>query len=101
MISQIPQEMHWIFWDVDVHSLDLITHADAILARVLEYGRLTDVQWVLKYYGEDQIHNFFRTSAHPLISAKTRCFWRAYFQTGEPWASLPSWRKNSAAPWND
>jgi hypothetical protein len=94
-----PSGMRAFFWDVDYDALDLDAHADAILARVLEYGRLVDVRWALAAYGPERIRAFFRETAHPLISDRTRSFWRAYFHAEEPWAHLPAWRKSSAAPW--
>jgi hypothetical protein len=97
----LPPEMRAFFWDVDYDALDLETHADAILARVLEYGRLVDVRWALATYGPERIRAFFREVAHPLISDKTRTFWRAYFRAEEPWATPPAWRKSSAVPWLD
>jgi uncharacterized protein DUF6922 len=96
-----PPEMRAFFWDVDYDTLEFDAHADAILARVLEYGRLVDVRWALAAYGPERIRAFFRDVAHPLISDKTRIFWRAYFRAEEPWATPPTWRTNSAAPWID
>jgi hypothetical protein len=99
--SHLPPEMRAFFWDVDYDALDLETHADAILARVLEYGRLVDVRWALATYGPERIRAFFREVAHPLINDKTRTFWRAYFRAEEPWVTPPAWRKSSAVPWLD
>ncbi|CAN5875783.1 hypothetical protein BH11MYX4_BH11MYX4_57650 [soil metagenome] len=96
----LPDSMRWLFWDVDFDALDVDTQADAILARVLEEGRLQDVQALLSIYGNDRIHRFFRDVAHPLISERTRAFWRAFFDAeDEPWATLPAFRTTSAAPW--
>jgi hypothetical protein len=94
--------MRWLFWDVDLDSLHLEKHADTILARVLESGRLDDVRTLLSLYGRERIHQFFREVAHPAISARTRAFWRAFFQAeDEEWAQVPSFRTSSAAPWID
>lgn len=98
----LPRSMRWIFWDVDFEALRLQKHADAILARILENGRMEDVRWALDTYGAERIHEFFRSSGHPLISARTRAFWRAYFRAGrEKWNEPPAWRRLSSAPWRD
>ncbi len=98
----LPESLRWIFWDVDFDALRLDDHADAILARVLEHGRLADVREVLSIYGPARIHRFFREVAHPLISPKTRAFWRAFFDAeNEPWAMPPAFRTSNAAPWID
>ena len=94
--------MRWVFWDIDFDSLDAERDADAILARVLESGRLEDVRTLLSTYGSARIHTFFRDVAHPLVSGRTRAFWRAFFHAeNEPWATPPSFRTTNAAPWID
>lgn len=99
-MGALPESMRWLFWDVDFDSLDVELHADAILARVLEAGRLEDVREIVSLYGQGRIHRFFRDVAHPMISERTRVFWRAYFEAeSETWATLPAFRTSSAAPW--
>ena len=101
-VSQLPESLRWLFWDVDFDALDTATQADAILPRVLENGRLEDVRALLALYGTDRVLRFFRETAHPLISERTRGFWRAFFHAeNEPWATPPAFRTNSAAPWID
>jgi hypothetical protein len=92
--------MRWLFWDLAFDQLDAEHQADAILARVLEYGRLEDVRTILELYGTERVHAFFRDVGHPLISARTREFWRAFFHAeSETWASPPDFRTSSSAPW--
>ena len=94
--------MRWLFWDVDFDALDTEAHADAVFPRVLENGRLEDVRALLAIYGGERIHRFFRDIAHPIISERTRTFWRAFFNAeDEPWATPPPFRSSSAAPWID
>jgi hypothetical protein len=94
--------MRWLFWDVDFETLDPDADAESILPRVLENGRLQDVRALLSLYGRDRIHRFFRDVAHPLITPRTRSFWRAFFDAeNEPWATAPSFRTSNAAPWID
>jgi hypothetical protein len=47
--------MRWLFWDLDFDRLDAEAHADAILPRALEYGRLEDVRALLLIYGKERI----------------------------------------------
>jgi len=91
-----------MFWDVDFDGLEVERHANFLLARVLEFGDMPAVRWLLATYGEDDIHRFFRDVGHPELSARTIAFWRAYFRVeDEPWANLPGWRKRTAALWPD
>jgi hypothetical protein len=102
MAGRLPESMRWLFWDVVFDDLDPELQADAVLARVLENGRQEDVRALLTLYGADLIHEFFLRLAHPLVSARTRAFWRAYFKADdEPWATPPAFRTRSSAPWID
>lgn len=101
-VVTLPPSLRWLFWDLDVASIDPEAHADAVLARVLEAGRLEDVRLVIDLYGLDRIHRFFREVGHPNISERTRQFWRAFFHAEEEsWASPAAFRRSSSAPWLD
>jgi hypothetical protein len=94
--------MRWLFWEMRLESLDSERHADTILARILERGRMVEVRWAIQHYGLDRIHRFFREVGHPEISERTIAFWRAVFNArDEEWASPPAWRKSNSAPWID
>lgn len=98
----VPDAIRWVLWDLDVARLDADADADSILARALEHGRLEDVRTVLQFYGPERVLRFFRESAHPIVTDRTRGFWRAFFHAeDETWPTPPSWRKSSAAPWID
>lgn len=98
----VPDARKWLFWDADLARLDVEAHAEYVLGRVLERGRLEDVRWVVSIYGFDRIHDFFRSGPHPEIGARTRRFWQVFFDVPEDsWPSRPPFRQNSSAPWVD
>lgn len=100
--TRIPAHHRWVFWDVDAEALDPVTAANYILPRVLELGGIAEVRRVLATYGLEAIHRFLRDVGHPELSDRTLGFWRAALNAkGEAWASPPTWRKSSAAPWID
>lgn len=99
-MAQIPDPLRWVFWDVDVDALDTISGRDFILPRVLEFGRLEEVRWLIRTYGLDGIHRFLRDLGHPELSERTLAFWRAVLKAeGETWVTTSDWRKISSAPW--
>jgi len=94
--------MRWLFWEMDLRSLDHLRDADYILGRVLEHGCMEEVRWAMRRYGLPRIHRFFREVGHPELSDRTIAFWRAVFKVGsEKWASPPSWRKTIRPRWVD
>jgi hypothetical protein len=97
---KVPDALRWLFWDVDAAALDVETHANYILPRILEFGRMVDVRWALETYGRARIHRFLRDVGHPELSDRTLLFWRAALKAeDETWASPPAWRKSRIAPW--
>jgi hypothetical protein len=97
--SPLPDSVNALLWDLDLATLDAVADADAILARVLEYGRLDDVRWLLRFYGEDRVRAFFEGVPHPIVGERTRAFWCAYFRPETPWPSRSEFRTQSTAPW--
>lgn len=94
--------MRSLFWNVAFERLDADRDADLVLSRVLERGRLVDVQWVLRRYGLDRLRRFFRAAPRPEVSRRTRQFWRvALHAKEEKWPEVPAFRRSSAAPWID
>lgn len=99
-MTAISKTVRWLFWDVDVDSIDLERDEVYVLARVLERGRLADVKWAMDTYGLDRIRRFFEKQAHPGVSRRTVSFWKAVFGTeGETWPTPDSLRTNNSIPW--
>jgi len=101
-VRRPPEQLRILFWEADFSRIDVDAHADSIMARVLEFGRLRDVKWLVATYGLPRIHRFFREVGHPELTERTLLFWRAFFKAfDEQWASPPAWRKRSGALWID
>ena len=99
--ERLPRDMWWLFPELDAGKLDLDTHADSIIGRVVEQGGTSDVRWLIQRYGKDGIHRFFRDIGNPELSPRTIRFWRVilHIPDDEQWASPPDWRKSGIAPW--
>lgn len=46
-----------LFWDVDMKTFDLYKHKNFMVARVLEYGLLSDWNLIKELYGKEEIKN--------------------------------------------
>jgi len=49
----LAKQLEMLFWDVQFDTLDIESDSDFILPRVLEFGRLQDVGWLVETYGFD------------------------------------------------
>jgi hypothetical protein len=51
----LPKSLREHFWDVEFEELDTDRHAHLIIKRILDRGNLSDIRWLLKIYGKDEI----------------------------------------------
>lgn len=65
------------FWDIDQNTLDYVTHADFIIRRVFDQGRLSDFKEVIKHYDSNTIIRSLKTAPH--LDKKTLSFVSTYF----------------------
>jgi hypothetical protein len=63
--------MKTLFWNVALDAIDVDRDVDFVLTRVLERGKMADVHWVIRRYGLDRIHRFFRETSRPELSRRT------------------------------
>ena len=99
-MGAVPEEFRICFWNADFDGLDLRAHRVGIIGRILEYGDLAAVRWLLDTYGPQEVHDFFREGGHPELSEYTINFWKTFFRAeGEVWEIRPAWRRSSPGPW--
>jgi hypothetical protein len=97
---RLPVDRRWLFWDVDPAAVDPRRDAGFVIARVLEHGRLADVQWLMRVVGTARIHAFFKNEGSAELSRATVALWRAYFDAeGDTWVDVQQFRGHSSLPW--
>jgi len=67
-----------VFWDTQIKDIDFKKQKDFVIARVLEHGRLADVEWLLKKYRRAAIKKTICQTHN--LSEKTANFWSTYFK---------------------
>ncbi|MBI3292215.1 MAG: hypothetical protein HYZ73_05345 [Elusimicrobia bacterium] len=88
----LPRRLRILFPDYDLASLQLDRDADLILARILERGDQSDIQWMLRHVPRERCRLFLQTQGHRLLSDRAWRFWRWLWRVPCP-APHPSWRK--------
>jgi len=53
--KQLPKSFKTYFWDVKFEELEIKRDTHLIIKRVLDRGNLSDIRWLIKTYGEDEI----------------------------------------------
>jgi hypothetical protein len=74
----IPLRIRRLFWDVDKDAVDLKLHRSYIIRRIIDYGNIEDVRWMLKAYSSDEIIDVVKKSRG--LSRRSAWFWVHYFQ---------------------
>lgn len=69
----IPQELHSLFWDINIENFDPTAYSDYTIARVLEFGDEQAVAWMKETFSEDEIKQVIRTERR--LSRKSANFW--------------------------
>lgn len=77
LIYMIPAYLHKYFWEVDIKKIDKNKSKDYIIARILEYGDIKALRWLLQNYQARSIKNVLMKSRQ--FSEKTANFWAQYF----------------------
>jgi len=52
---QLPEPLRSYFWDIKFEDLEIKKHAFLIIKRVLDRGNLTDIKWLIRTYGKEEI----------------------------------------------
>ena len=69
----IPKRLHKYFWEIEPKELSLDEDADYITARLLDYGKTQDINWLLQKFGKNKIKTVLKK--YRGISRKSAFFW--------------------------
>jgi hypothetical protein len=73
-MTDLPDEVARLFWDVDVNTLDLVRHADYVMERIMGRGTWAAMRWLRTTYSTAKIANFIRRKGDRL-SPRDRAYW--------------------------
>lgn len=78
MMKSIPEKTKRLFWDVKKEDVDVVLHRSYILRRIMDYGNIEDVKWMLNTYSSEEIIEVVKKSRG--LSRRSAWFWVHYFQ---------------------
>ena len=65
------------FWDTDVKKLSLKTNKKSIIERVLKYGHMSHIRWLLDQYTDKEIIDIVKRSSN--LDRRTATYWALRF----------------------
>ena len=72
--SRLPGDLKKYFWDVDFEELSFEKYPRFIAERILNYGDLNEVRWLLSFTDKQFIKSLVENSRN--LNAKTRNYWK-------------------------
>ena len=75
--DSMPDRIKRLFWDVNKETVDVVCHRAYIIRRIMDYGTIEDVKWMLRTYSPQEISEVLKKRRG--LSRKSACFWAAYF----------------------
>ncbi len=71
--KKIPGKFRKYFWDCDFRSITIKEHLFFITERILNFGNMESLQWLLRHTDQESIRDVIKKSRN--LSAKTKFFW--------------------------
>ena len=66
------------FWDTPLSSIDPLAHRDFVIERLLQYGGMRAIRWLLDTWGPAAIRRVVMNSRN--LSPMTAGFWSVYLE---------------------
>jgi len=72
-MSDTPEFLRQYFWDIDFDKFDYRRYPRYVIERILEYGNVIVIRWMLKTFTQDQIISALEKSRE--LTPKSANFW--------------------------
>ena len=97
--ESLPEHLRPLFWDTDFDQLRVEGHERYVIARVLEYGDVPAVRWLMNRFSKEQIAETLRRTRR--LSPKSAHFWASILDvpTGEIRCLNRSFRRRHREIW--
>jgi len=90
--SFIPPSLSRLFQEYDFHEMNILTHANIIIERTLEYGTWEELHWLLHTYGIKRVREYLQQLGQKRLSKVTLHYWCKLLQVDKvdsaPWAEI-------------
>ena len=96
-MKQLPLRTE-LFWDIDTNNLDVNTHKKMIIERVLSYGNMDELKFILKQYDTNTIKEEIKKIGY--LDPKTYQFILIFFNLKEDQLKCYTRRQSAKQHWN-
>lgn len=75
--TQLPQEFHHYFWDINAAKLNPAEHPKYVINRLMNIGNVAAIRWMRRSFPQDLIIETVKTMRD--FSSKTAMFWAHFY----------------------
>lgn len=94
-VQPLPEFLAPLFPEYDLSDLNAGRFRNLIINRILEWGSLKQVKWLMRRYLKKDVRRAIREDGQRFLSNRALTFWSFYFKE----ALSPSWRTRKKNPW--
>ena len=76
--EKLPQEFKRYFWDVDFEKISLNQHFNQVLSRLLSFGNMQAIRWVLTNVKSPQLKQYVLKFGDRQLDKRSLKFWKLY-----------------------
>lgn len=76
---KVPSSFQWLFWSVNVKSLDIKKDKEYIITQILNYGTEKELKWLFRIYPEEEIKKVIRNPRRGVWFRKVLNFWTTIY----------------------
>ena len=88
----LAEFLYPLFWDYEPQTLELVKHAEVIIARVMERGDWAAMQWLRQTYSQERLAAFLEMRGKRRLPPRELNYWALI--CGIPAEQRQSWLKN-------
>ncbi|OGC05068.1 hypothetical protein A2276_03885 [candidate division WOR-1 bacterium RIFOXYA12_FULL_43_27] len=76
--KKLPPEFKKYFWDIDFDKLSVSKHINSILSRLLSFGNMQAIRWVVGNIGTPRIKQYVLGFGEKQLDKRSLNFWKIY-----------------------
>ncbi len=84
-MTELTPNLLKYFWDCDKSKLDFELHKSYILSRLMQYGDIEAIKWILNNYEREYVVNYLEKKGKSTLDRKSFLFWEKISRYDDLW----------------
>lgn len=84
-VLPIPHTLKKYFWDSDFSRLNISEHSNYILGKLMLYGNVESMIWVIRNFDRSMITTYLSTKGKSALDKRSYAFWNTITTMDDLW----------------